>query len=323
VRRIVLAVSASPALDRIVVAPGSAAGGTVRTSEVLDTPGGKAIHVAIVAGTLGATAEVAVPLGGRRGAHVRRLLVDEPLTLHAVAAEGETRRTTTIVDPEAGDVLEILEPAPRLLPAEVDALVELTARRARDALVVVVTGSAPPGHDELPLRLAHAARNGGASVVLDTSGPALAAGLAAADIVSPNLAEACALLGTPEPSDPGPRTLAALARALQARGAATVWLSAGRRGSLLATVAGAVHLAAPEAVRRVNAVGCGDALLGGLAAGIAEGLPAEEAAALGVAAATVKLGALHPARVDADATRALHLRIATTPIDAAREVAAR
>ena len=45
----VLAIATSPAIDRISLARGGAAEGIVRASEALETPGGKAIHAAMVA----------------------------------------------------------------------------------------------------------------------------------------------------------------------------------------------------------------------------------------------------------------------------------
>jgi fructose-1-phosphate kinase PfkB-like protein len=50
----------------------------------------------------------------------------------------------------------------------------------------------------------------------------------------------------------------------------------------------------------VSAVGCGDALLGGFAAGIARGESYLDAARLGAAAAADKLGRAHPGRVERD-----------------------
>jgi fructose-1-phosphate kinase PfkB-like protein len=73
-----------------------------------------------------------------------------------------------------------------------------------------------------------------------------------------------------------------------------VWLSLGADGSLLSTRDGTWRLTPPPSRAIVNAVGCGDALVGGLAAGLVRGLDLLEAARLGTAAATDKLAWLHP-----------------------------
>jgi 1-phosphofructokinase family hexose kinase len=291
---VIVAVSTNPAIDRIALAEGAAAGGLVRARELLVTAGGKAAHVAGVAAALGADARLVAPVGGELFGD----LLDVPATLVPVAAP--TRGTYTVVDPAAGDVLEVHEPSPALSAAECDALVAAAEGAAAGAAVVVIAGSLSAGAPaDLHARLLRA--GGAAFTVLDTSSPAaLEAGLAARpDLVKPNVSEAAALLGAAGDD------AAALALALRDRGAGSVWLSAGERGSVLATGDGAWHLAGPHPEAVVSAVGCGDALVGGLAAGLARGLSLLDAAALGTAAATDKLRHLHSGRVDAEAVARL------------------
>jgi fructose-1-phosphate kinase PfkB-like protein len=232
----VVAVSTNPAIDRIALAPAAAGGGLVRAQELLETPGGKATHVAMVAAALGAGVRL-VALGGP----VLEGLLDAagvPATL--VPAATPTRGTYTVVDPAAGDVLEVHEPSPPLSSDECEALVTTAT-------------------------------------------------------------EAAALLG----ESTGDGSLPATARALRDRGARAAWLSAGPHGSVLAGENGAWRLAAAAPARVVNAVGCGDALVGGLAAGLERGLALLDAAVLGVAAATDKLAHLHSGRVEREAVEAL------------------
>ena len=113
--------------------------------------------------------------------------------------------------------------------------------------------------------------------------------------------------------------LAAFAERLLERGAGAVWLSLGRRGSLLVSDVGALHFNAPGD-RVVNSVGCGDALAGGLAAGLARGLDLPDAAALGVAAAADKLGRLHSGRVERAGVERLLAQVERAPIPAATAV---
>jgi 1-phosphofructokinase len=292
----VVAVSTNPAIDRIALADGAAAGGLVRARELLVTPGGKAAHVATVAAALGADALLVAPAGGDL---LGDLLAGAGVPAVLVPVAEPTRGTYTVVDPAAGDVLEVHEPSPTLSADECDALVAAATGAAAGAAVVVIAGSLPTGAPpDLHARLLRAC--GAAFTVLDTSSPpALKAGLGAApDLVTPNVAEAAALVG----DDAGP---AATAHALRERGAGAVWLSAGERGSVLATRDGSWQLAGPRPEAVVNAVGCGDALVGGLAAGLARGLALLEAAALGTAAATDKLRHLHPGRVDGEAVERL------------------
>jgi 1-phosphofructokinase len=296
----VLAVATSPAIDRVSLVHGARLEGIVRASEALETPGGKAIHAAMVGRALGAEAHLIAPVGGRRGELLRHLLADEGLEATLVGVGAETRATHTIVDADLGDRIELHDPRGALQPAECDRLVAATRERAPEARVVVVAGGLPPGapHD-LHARLLAAAGEGGAFTVLDTSSvEAFENGLGAApDLVKLNLPELEALLGRRVERDAPLELFAAIADRLREAGAGAVWLSLGARGSLLSGAAGSIHFSPPPE-RIVNAVGCGDALAGGLAAGIARGLELADAAALGVAAAADKLGRLHSGRVE-------------------------
>jgi ribokinase len=99
--------------------------------------------------------------------------------------------------------------------------------------------------------------------------------------------------------------MASVAEAIRERGAAAAWLSLGSEGSVYADRAGCLRVTAPPPERVVNAVGCGDALIGGFAAALAAGRDPRSAVVLGAAAATEKLAHLHPGRVERAAVDAL------------------
>jgi sugar/nucleoside kinase (ribokinase family) len=71
---------------------------------------------------------------------------------------------------------------------------------------------------------------------------------------------------------------------------------------------------APAPERVVNAVGCGDALIGGFAAALAAGRDPRSAVVLGAAAAAAKLAHLHPGRVEREAVDALAPLVDVTPL---------
>jgi 1-phosphofructokinase len=305
----VLAVATSPAIDRTSLARVGAAEGIVRATESLETPGGKAIHVAMVAQALGARAHLVAPAGGRRGELLRELLAAESLGSSLLSVEAETRATHTLVDTDRGDLVEVHDPPAALQPEECDALVAATRAGASHAHVAVIAGGLPPSAPaDLHARLVAAARDEGAFTILDSSSAeavSLALG-ATPDLVKPNLAELSALVGNGATTGRDARmaTLAALAERLREGVGGAVWLTLGQRGSILARAEGAWQFNAPAA-RVVNAVGCGDALAGGLAAGLAQGRELQDAAALGVAAAADKLGRLHSGKVERAAVERL------------------
>jgi 1-phosphofructokinase family hexose kinase len=306
-----LAVSTNPAIDRVARLGGPAAG-VVKAAESLETPGGKGAHVAMVAWELGAQVELLTTAGGRSGDLFLALLEGEGFPVHAVGVSGATRGTYTVVVDGEADVVEVHEPAGELTAADADSLVAALAAIAGGFDTVAICGSLPPGAPiDLHARLVTTARAAGARTILDCSTvPAFEAALAAEpDLVAPNLPEARALMGRKldhmSSFRPTNSELLELCDEIRAAGAGAVWLSLGADGSLLATPERAQRLRAPAPPSPVNAVGCGDALLGGLLTGLAAGARLPAAAALGVAAATEKLNHLHPARVDPARVRAL------------------
>jgi 1-phosphofructokinase len=311
-----MAVSTNPAIDRVARLAGPARG-IVRASELLETPGGKAIHAACIAAELGAGAAVITTAGGESGDRLLALLASEPLEVHRVAVAEPTRGTYTLVDAAGGDLVEVHEPAGALTAAESDELVSTLAQRAAASRVVAVCGSLPPGAPtDLHARLVASARERGAFTILDCSTrEALAAAVAEGpDLVAPNLSEAGGLLGVELDPGHGDAALVAIADAIRGRGAAAVWLSLGPRGSVFADAEGSVRLTAPAPERPLNAVGCGDALIGGFAAALVAGGDRRSAAAVGVAAATEKLAHLHPGRVDRAAVEALVPLVDVAPL---------
>ena len=271
--------------------------------------------MALVAHALGAQVRLVAPLGGPRGARVRALLEDEAVETVVVPIAEETRGTYTVVDPDQGDVLEVIEPPPTLSEAELGRFTAATEEAISSADIVVVSGSLAGGIPaSFVATVVGLARRAGAVALVDAHGDALAAALAAEpDLVKPNLSEARALTGAALDEDAPRAKLVDLARTIRSRGPRAVWLSLGRRGSILVED-GAVWSFEAEHERPVSAVGCGDALLGGLAAGLAAGQSVRDAAALGVAAAADKLSRAHPGRVERMGVDAARGRIDVTRV---------
>ncbi len=173
-----VAVSTNPAIDRVARIEGPA-GGVVAASELLETPGGKAIHAACVAAELGAEARVIVPAGGRSGDRLLELLASEPVEVDHVTVADPTRGTYTLVGATGGDLVEVHEPGGALSEAECERLLSTLAALPTAPGVVGICGSLPPGAPtDLHARLVAAARELGAFTILDSSTPAaLAAGV--------------------------------------------------------------------------------------------------------------------------------------------------
>jgi fructose-1-phosphate kinase PfkB-like protein len=176
-----LIVTPNPALDRTMVFPGLRLGAVLRTAEVIVAAGGKGLNVARVARTLGQPALVCAPLGGLTGELVAQLAEAEGLparwTRHRA---GETRTCVLLVDPAGGDATALNEVGPPLAEADWAAFAADVRGLAPGAAMVLISGSMP--HGVAPERLGELVAALGAlgvAVLVDCSGPPLAAALAA------------------------------------------------------------------------------------------------------------------------------------------------
>jgi 1-phosphofructokinase len=151
-------------------------------------------------------------------------------------------------------------------------------------------------------------------VVVDASGPALAAVLDAPVLphaVKPNRHELEAWAGRPLPDRAAKLDVA---RSLAGRGVRLVVVSLGAEGALFVTAGEAVMVRPPALPAGVSSVGAGDAMVAGIATGLADALPLAALAcrAAGFAAAKLqKTEAQLPGRA---AVEALAASLAAEPV---------
>ncbi len=275
----VVFLSLSAADQDVWVLPRLAAGEVNRTPEVRRCVGGKAVNAARAAALLGAECVVVGFFG--RGQGLGERLRAEGIEVDAVETASPTRKATSIVNTERGEVTELVEEARPVTAEECAALVRRLLARARGADVVCMCGSIPAGipaefYADMMRRSAHG------RVIVDAQGEALRHALEARPfLVKPNRRELGDLVGA-RVSALG--DVAAQARTLRARGAAHVAVSCGAEGLVL--VGERVVAFRPPRVDVVNSTGCGDAVTGGIAHGLAAGLDVEEAVRVGVACGT-------------------------------------
>ncbi|WP_329055866.1 1-phosphofructokinase family hexose kinase [Amycolatopsis sp. NBC_01488] len=263
-----------------------------RARDVRQRAGGKGVNVARVLHALGVDVRAVTTAGGATGAEFAADLGAAGLPADLVPIGGETRRTTTVLSTVDGSVTLLAEPGPELTAAEWALLAERVRHRAPE--VLVCSGSLPPGAppDGYARLLA------GTTSVLDTSGPALLAGLAGRPtVVKPNLEELREVTGIDDP--------VAAAAELRTAGAGAVVVSLGADGLLAVTAAGVWH-ATPSSVLTGNSTGAGDAVVAALALGLCRREPWPEilrravalsgAAVLGPLAGDVDLAHYHRER---------------------------
>ncbi|MCF4128995.1 1-phosphofructokinase [Methylobacterium sp. SyP6R] len=309
----VLTLTLNPAIDRTVTLDRLTPGEVHRARAVRDDAGGKGINVASCLADWGVPVTAAGVLGAGNAAAFEALFAAKGIEDRCVGVAGETRINLKLVDP-AGTT-DVNLPGLTLDPATLRAVRAVLAEAAGPDTLAVLAGSLPAGAETgLYAELTAELKARGARVLLDASGPPLAAALAAGtlpDGVKPNRHELEEWAGRPLP------TLADVveaARGLVRRGIPLVAVSLGAEGAVFVREREALHALAP-AIEVASTVGAGDALVAGLVAGLVADLSLADTARLALAFAAGKLtraGAHLPGREAVEAiARAIEVRVLT------------
>jgi 6-phosphofructokinase 2 len=245
-------------------------------------PGGGGINVARVFVRLGGNARCYYLSGGATGAALDGLLDLHQLVRTRIPIRGETRISTSVFERESGQEYRFVTAGPTVSTDEWRACEALLAEATCDYLVA--SGSLPQGvPEDFYARVARTAAKRDARFVLDSSGAALAQGLAGGDVflVKPSIGELRALTGQVLDDD---EAIVEAAGAIVKRGEAKhVAVTMGGDGALLVNASGALRLAAIP-VNAASTVGAGDSFLAAVVHALAGGREPAEACRLGMAA---------------------------------------
>jgi 6-phosphofructokinase 2 len=290
----IVTLTPNPALDLATSTAQVAPTHKLRCGPVQRFPGGGGINVARVLQRLGADVQAWALAGGAAGAQIAALLAAESVATRMYPIAGDTRENLSVLETSTGREFRFVLPGPQVEPAEWHRLWEALrdetdTGRPHAPRWWVASGSLPPGlPDTTYADLAHAARQHGVRLAVDTSGPALAAALqAGVALVKPSLRELRELLHEPltEPAD-WHRAALALVRQGQAD---IVALTLGEKGALLATREGSWQAPALPATAEHGTTGAGDCFLAALVWSLDRGDAPPEALRWGIAAGTAAL----------------------------------
>jgi 6-phosphofructokinase 2 len=284
----------------------------IRTSHERYDPGGGGINVARVIRELGAEAFAVYCAGGLTGQAFDQMVDRAGLARRAIPIAGLTRVSHNVFERKSGLEYRFVPEGPALAEAEWQAA--LAEIDTLDFDYLVASGSLPQGVPaDFYARLARRVRAKGGRLVLDTSGEALRLALAeGVHLIKPSRGELERLLGRPL-REPG--ALAAAARQLVDDGRVEiVTVSLGADGALLAPREEGVQLHSP-AVETRSAVGAGDAFVGGMALGLAEGRTPRDAFALALAAGTATVLTMGTELCRRADVLRLHRQICAAPIE--------
>jgi 6-phosphofructokinase 2 len=263
-------------------------------------PGGGGVNVSRAIRNLGGTSVAIYPLGGPTGQAYRGFLEQAGIIGRVIMIAGGTRESFTVDETSTGDQYRFVLQGPTLREPEWRACLSVVGDHLPVGGFLVASGSLPPGvpHDFYAL-LARICGEHDVRVVVDASGPALAAALdQGVFLIKPSRDELAGLVGAD--LDLGLDGQVDAARAIVAGGRAqVVALTLGAAGAVLVTSEEVLRLPTPQ-VELASAVGAGDAFLAGLVLRLAEGRTLAQAFRTAVAAgsATAMLPATELCRAE-------------------------
>ena len=260
----------------------------LRCTSVRHDAGGGGINVARVITRLGGEVRAIYPVGGPIGELLRQLVDAETVNSETITLSQDTRVSFTVNEEETGNQYRFVLPGPELTDHECGRCFSAVAQMRPAPNFFVASGSLPKGvPDDFIARSTQIAKTLGAKVVVDTSGPALAAALEeGVFLVKPSLRELQELVGSP--LDRREQQLTAARNLIEKGAAKVVALTLGRHGGLLVTQGQACYAPALQ-VTPVTAVGAGDSFLGAMVWSLDAEETIENAFCYGIAAGSAAL----------------------------------
>ena len=269
-------------VDLVVRVPAlPARGETVLGDRLQTNGGGKGANQAAAAARLGASVRMVGRVGADAfGELLLRELAEDGVRVSSVERDQDLPTGAAVILVEEGGE-NLIAVAPGANGAAGEAEVERLAAELGEGDVVVLQLEVPVATVRAA---AAAARRAGSRVILNAAPAAPLAGqpLPPVDLLVVNETEASQLAGLPV----GNRAAAGAAAAALGKAGAAAVVTLGAEGSVLWTDGRAVEVL-PFAVAAVDATAAGDAFVGAVAYGLAEGLELAEAIELGTAAGAV------------------------------------
>ncbi len=272
-------------MDKTVFIDKLEVGTFMRSPKCTCIPGGKGTNVSRAVKALGRPTKAMVIVGGHPGAHVVEMIErQDGVECLPVWVASQTRTITTVLEEPIHRQTAFFEPGSRVTDDEAVQVKQTFQEAVAGAKVVTFNGTVcDPAISHLYRDLIPVAKQAGALTILDSHGAELTQGIDSVPyMVKPNVAEAEELLGHTLESDEAKWQAA---KWFHEKGIKLFVLSLGAQGAIVSNGTD-VFQVVPPAVREVNPVGSGDALVAGFAIGLMEGMSLEEMAVLACAAGT-------------------------------------
>ncbi|MGR9088017.1 MAG: 1-phosphofructokinase family hexose kinase [Gammaproteobacteria bacterium] len=293
----IITVTANSAVDLVIEVDRLEARDNIQAKSCAEFACGKGINVAKAVESLNHSV-TCLGFAGQQSMPLYDELNSGRMKVDLLAVAGKTRTNITLFESHSRSETHIRTRGYTISPGDGRSLARKLDSCMTAGDIVVFSGSLPPGApDDAYRSLIQRCHARQAIPFLDTNGIGLAEGLKAGPyLIKPNQRELEDIIGKSLPDE---QAIAAAARNLIRQGIRWVFVSRGRHGIVAVNKTGAFSARLREAPRPIiSSIGCGDAMVAGLAVATLEKRTPEETIKLGVACGTANLCSSEPGRLD-------------------------
>lgn len=278
----IITVTINPAVDKTVEIEELKYGELNRFKNVISDAGGKGINVSKAIKALGGNSIASGFIGGSNGIFIETALNELNINCDFIHIQQNTRSNLKIVE-NNGRVTELNEPGSKILPNEIDNLIEKLESYANNSSLFVLSGSVPDSVDKNIYKiLIEKLKLKGAKILLDADGELFLNGLKAKpNIIKPNRYELENLYNLNHKASDN--ELIKIGSDILKNGIDLVAISLGKEGAIFIDKNNIIKCNALD-VKSHSTVGAGDSMVAALAFGIDNNLDFENCIKLAMAA---------------------------------------
>ena len=270
----------NPSFDKTASVKALKPGELNRLCDVRVDVGGKGVNVAVVLKRLGVPVGCVGCLGERGRESFLKMIRQEDVPFDYLPMPGEVRTNLKLVDESTRTVTEFNEPGISMNQSQLEDFLNLLKEKSEKSDYVVLSGRLPEGCEETTYQRCLKVLEG-KRCVLDCAGETLLHGIKEKPfLIKPNLPEIEAIMKKELRTLRGLRDAALF---LIEYGAQNVIISRGQYGAMLVSRKD-TFFAPALMVEARSTVGAGDAMIGGVLAGLSRGESLEDSFRCGVAA---------------------------------------
>ena len=293
----IITVTANTAIDHFIEVEGLTASDNILAKSSIDFACGKGINVAKAIESL-ANPVSCLGFAGRQSLAAFNALNTGLLQIDLTALAGKTRTNITLYDSADQKETHIRTTGFSVTDDDCQKLIEKIDLATEPGDIVILSGSLPPGAPEnLYQTLIELCHGKAVMAFLDASGTALLSGIKAGPyLIKPNQQELEVIISRTLPNE---QSIVNAARAIIDQGVQWVYVSRGGKGAIAVSenVAFAAYVNSMPG-KIVSKIGCGDAMVAGLAVATLKGLDLNGTLKQGVACGTANLFSREPGRFD-------------------------